>query len=38
MWIGEKSYFITKGGLQIIPPKFISNQLPNNMNLDGELW
>jgi hypothetical protein len=38
MWIGNKSYFVTKGGLKIEPPLFIKNQLPNDLNLDGELW
>ena len=38
MWIGEKSHFVTKGGMIIVPPKFISLQLPNDLNLDGELW
>lgn len=38
MWIGNKSHFITKGGMIIEPPKFVINQLPNDLNLDGELW
>lgn len=41
MWISSKQYFITKGGIIIKPPQFISNQLPKediNINFDGELW
>jgi ATP-dependent DNA ligase len=37
MWIFERSCFVTRGGLSILPPKFIANQLPN-INLDGEIW
>jgi hypothetical protein len=29
---------VTKHGLVIEPPSFISIQLPNDLDLDGELW
>ncbi len=38
MWIGEKSYFVTKGGVLISAPEFITKQLPHDMDLDGESW
>jgi hypothetical protein len=39
MWISSKQYFITKGGIIMKPPQFISNQLPKhiNINFDEEL-
>lgn len=38
MWVATEKHFKTKGNTTIIPPAFIVNQLPLNINLDGEIW